>query len=261
MPRNPRKESITSYYHVMMRGINREYIYRSVQGKHRFMEMLKQEMDMASIGLVCWCLMDNHVHLVVKATLTDLSKAIKVVSIKYSSYYNKINRRIGPVFGDRYKSEGVETDAYLMAVIRYVHTIPIKAKIAQTLEQYEWSSYREYFGESAIISQTEREFVLNYFGGRTQRFAEFHQMEDHQNFLEIKEDRESYKIEYCQSLIQEYCEKFGIVNRIELLDRPDLFRELSALLLEKTGLSIRKIAAILEVSPGRVHQASGSVKV
>ena len=92
--------------------------------------------------------MNNHVHFVVKADPSSLAKAIKSLNIKYAMRFNQQRERIGHVFQDRYKSEDIEDDKYLMQVIRYVHINPVKAKLVKSPEEYQWSSYNEYINGS-----------------------------------------------------------------------------------------------------------------
>lgn len=219
------------------------------------MEMLTEALNEAAVVLTCWCLMDNHGHLVVKGSLPHISQGVKVASIKYSGYYNRVNRRVGPVFGDRFKSECIEDDRYLLAVVRYIHGNPVKAKICKSHGDYSWSSYREYTERASFINASEREFVLGLVGRGGEGFEAFHLIEDKGIFLEIKEDIIQHRESQCQGLIEEFFRTNGIVDRQELLNRPEWVQELSVILLQRTGLPIRKVAETLGISSSRVHLA------
>lgn len=88
--------------------------------------------------------MDNHVHLIVKGEISNLSRAIKRLNISYAMKFNKKADRVGHVFQDRYRSEVIVDEPYLLHVTRYVHNNPIKAGIASHPWGYRWSSYQEY---------------------------------------------------------------------------------------------------------------------
>ena len=160
MPRQARQESATGYYHVMMRGINREFIFRYDRAKRLFLQLLTEQQTDGAFALVAWCVMDNHVHLLLKADISTLSKAVKVICLRFAAYYNGSHDRIGPVFGDRYKSENIEDDAYLLGALRYIHLNPVKARLAPSADSYAWSSYTEYLDTPRLVDKAQREFIL-----------------------------------------------------------------------------------------------------
>ncbi len=65
---------------------------------------------------------------------------MKRINISYVYYFNKKYDRIGHLFQDRFKSEGIENDAYLLSAVRYIHNNPVKAGKVQSIEEYKWSS-------------------------------------------------------------------------------------------------------------------------
>jgi len=73
------------------------------------------------LELVAWCIMNSHLHTIAKAELETLSRAIKVINLRYRARYNRMHRRVGPVFGGRYRSEAIEENAYLLGALRYIH--------------------------------------------------------------------------------------------------------------------------------------------
>ena len=162
MTRQPREKSATGYYHIMMRGINREFICRTVKEKHYFMDLLKEDLSPCLVG---YCLMDNHVHLLVNAQLDELSFVIKKVNVKYkyAMQYNYHNQRVGHLFQNRYKSETINTESYLIQVIRYIHNNPVKAGMIQKAEEYQWSSYKEYLGNTVVVAEQHKAFILSLF--------------------------------------------------------------------------------------------------
>ena len=144
MPRKPRLQSSTDYYHVMMRGNNKEKIFISSAQKNFFLDCLNQLNNDGLINIVAYCIMDNHVHLVVKADIVDLSNYLKKVNTKYAVTFNNLHKRVGHVFQGRFKSEVICDESYLTNVIRYVHTNPIRAKVTNNAKDYKWSSYNEF---------------------------------------------------------------------------------------------------------------------
>ncbi|MGS0746006.1 transposase [Syntrophomonas erecta subsp. sporosyntropha] len=105
-------------------------------------------------------IINNHVHLLVKENKESISITIKRISGSYVLWYNKKYSRCGHLFQERFRSEAVETDAYFLTVLRYIHQNPVKAGIAKEARFYRWSSYHEYIENAGII---DIEFGLNMF--------------------------------------------------------------------------------------------------
>jgi REP element-mobilizing transposase RayT len=112
-----------------MRGINRQIIFEDKEDNERFLETLKTGKSKSGFNLYAYCLMGNHLHLLVKVEKEDLEMIIKRIAGSYVYWYNLKYRRCGHLFQDRYKSETIEDDAYLLTVIRYIHQNPLKSCI------------------------------------------------------------------------------------------------------------------------------------
>ncbi len=107
MPRVARKKSKTEMYHVIVRGINRQEIFHDEEDFQKYMEILDRTKKVSNCGIYGYCLMGNHVHLVIKETKEEIGKIMKRIGASYAYWYNLKNERIGHVFHDRYKSECV----------------------------------------------------------------------------------------------------------------------------------------------------------
>jgi putative transposase len=166
MARRPRKISGSGLYHVMLRGINKQTIFEADDDKYQLLSTLKRFVDAKKFILYGYCLMDNHVHLLIQELEDDISTAIKRISSSYVLWYNKKYERCGHLFQERFKSEAVETDSYFMIALRYIHQNPIEARICKVLLDYKWTSYREYIKEPIII---DSELCLNLFSPNKDR--------------------------------------------------------------------------------------------
>ncbi|MBS3938339.1 MAG: hypothetical protein KGZ50_07185 [Peptococcaceae bacterium] len=100
---------------------------------------------------------------------------------------------IWPVFGERFRSERIESDAYLSGALRYIHRNPVKASITQDVAGYEWSSYGEFFNDVRYINEEQKAVVLDLFAINIRSLAQFHAQEDDNDYLETREDIEKYK--------------------------------------------------------------------
>lgn len=208
------------------------------------------------IDIVVYCLMDNHVHMVIKSNISDLSKAIKSINIKYAMIFNQKLDRIGHVFQDRFKSEIIKDDKYLLQVIRYIHNNPVKAKIVKSPESYYWSSYNEYINKNTMIDSQQKEFILEYFSNDLKQFKEFHKEEDNCEYLEIKEDIEKERFERAQEIISRYFTEKGLTEAKQVIKNPVYLEEIIRNLLKGSRLTHRQIASLLEISNNAVHQVS-----
>jgi putative transposase len=165
MSRLARKKSSTGIYHVMMRGINRQNILHDDEDRQRFIELLKKVKETSMCEIYGYCLMDNHIHLLILEGKEDLSQIMKRIGTSYAYWYNKKYERSGHLFQDRFKSEIVEDDSYFLSVLRYIHQNPLKANIVNTIHEYNWSSYKAYLNMDGIGEGfIDIRFVLGMFG-------------------------------------------------------------------------------------------------
>lgn len=150
MPRMARKESSTKVYHVILRGNDKQDIFFDEQDYKKFIEELKNTKEKYGYELYAYCLMTNHVHLVIYDKNNMLSKIMQSLEVAYSAYFSKKYEKTGHLFQNRFLSKVVEAREYLMQVCRYVHQNPVKAKIS-TVDKYKWSSFKEYlYGEKIV---------------------------------------------------------------------------------------------------------------
>ena len=181
MPRIARKISSTKVYHIILRGNDRQDIFLDEQDYHKFLKIVKILKEKYQYDIFTYCLMSNHVHLVIYDKNMKLSKIIQSMEISYASYFAKKYNKVGHLFQNRFLSKNVETKEYLCGLCRYIHQNPLKAKISNT-EDYKWSSYREFIYGEKIISS---ELVLSMFAPNKkeaiENFIIFHSYET--NFI------------------------------------------------------------------------------
>ena len=153
MARQAREASGTGIYHVMLRGINRQNIFEDEEDYRRFLMILFQmvcPVDEKGYPLpsrcifYAYCLMPNHVHLLVREASDNLADVVKRIGGSYAQYFNKKYQHFGHLFQDRFKSEPVNDNAYFFTLLRYIHQNPIAAGICRDLGNYPWSSWGEY---------------------------------------------------------------------------------------------------------------------
>ena len=129
MSRQARQQSNSNFYHIMLRGINRQNIFEDDDDRRRFIDTAFRFSEETQAKIHAWCLMSNHVHLLIYSEIIP-DMFIKKLSCSYVPYFNKKYDRIGHLFQDRYKSETITDESYLLGVVRYIHRNPQKAGIS-----------------------------------------------------------------------------------------------------------------------------------
>lgn len=177
MGRKPRVEFEGAVYHVIKRGNNRAYIFQNREDKEDFLKCLEAANDEAAFNLLGYVIMDNHYHLIIETKEKPLQKIMQKVNNAYSKSYNKRHHRMDHVFGGRYKALLVNDDRYLLTLLRYIHTNPVRAGIQESIVAYSWSSdcfYRQNIKKLVHIDKIldmfskNREVAINEY----QRFME-----------------------------------------------------------------------------------------
>lgn len=159
MPRQTRKKSGTGIYHVMLRGINRQDIFEEEEDYLHFLRSMDGVIDckdergeaIPSLGhFYAYCLMPNHVHLLIQERTATIGEIVKRIAVSYAYYFNKKYFRNGHLFQDRFKSEPVDDMAYFKTLIRYIHQNPVHAGICRFENDYKWSSWHEYMKDKTV---------------------------------------------------------------------------------------------------------------
>lgn len=167
MARIARRECESEVYHITARGAGRMNIFESDDDALEFESMLARALDDDDVELYAWCLMSNHVHLLLRGFLASISKVMQRALGAYASYFNAAHGHVGHVFQGRFHSVPVESDAQIIAAVRYVHLNPDAAGFGRYLD-YEWSSYLDYSQQrkKECVLSTQTQFVLDIFGSR-----------------------------------------------------------------------------------------------
>ena len=142
MARPVRIECESAIYHVIARGNDRKDIFRDRADRRRYLHGLSECRERFQFAVLAYCLMDNHVHLVLERGPAPLSRIMQTLHSAYAQSFNRRHGRVGHLFQDRYRAFIVEKDRYLVALLRYVHRNPCEAGLVSRPEDYPWSSDR-----------------------------------------------------------------------------------------------------------------------
>jgi REP-associated tyrosine transposase len=140
VPRPQRAEAEDAIHHVYARGNNREAVFRDDADRQLYLVILKGVVAVYGWRILAFCLMGNHVHLVVKTAAANLGPGMQRLLGHYGRFFNHRHDRSGHVFKRPYGSVPIRTDAQLAATLAYVTENPVKAKLCATAEEWEWSS-------------------------------------------------------------------------------------------------------------------------
>lgn len=217
MSRLARQRSETSIYHIMLRGINRQSIFEDNKDKERFYDTLRRYKKICCYELYGYCFMDNHIHLLLKEISESISMIIKRISSSYVYWFNWKYERCGHLFQERFKSEAVDSEAYLLTVLRYIHQNPVKAGLTKSITGFKWSSFNEYISDPVII---DVDYVLDKYSldrkEAIEAFKIFMNQRNDDRCLDYDE-----KVRLSDDQVREIIVQQGIkdINRLLQLDR------------------------------------------
>jgi len=162
MARNPRIHLPGGYYHVMLRGNGGSDIFFTAADRKHFLLLLQEGIARYEHRVHAFCLMGNHVHLLIQVGSEPLSKIIQNLSFRYTRYINQQRNAVGHLFQGRFKAILVDADSYLLELARYIHLNPIRAGLCKTVGDYEWSSYHAYMGSEVIPWLYQQDILVRF---------------------------------------------------------------------------------------------------
>ena len=217
MSRFPRSYIQTSYFHIITQGINKSYIFQHHKDITFYIDSMYKINNEHNIQIIAYCIMNNHAHFLFKIkSLKDLSKFMQRLNTRYAIYYNNKYNRVGFVFRDRYKAQGIYSQIQLCNCIRYIYNNPVKAGMCKRIDEYPYSNYKNELSNFQDV---------NY------------------DFIDI--DDEKYLG------LKDYINDFLIQNNITLADLKFNKRNLKNLIIllkDRYDISLRQIAIELNMS-------------
>lgn len=194
MARKPRIHFTGAVYHVMLRGNGGQDIFLDPKDYTIFEQLVAEGVERFNHLIHGYCWMSNHVHMLVEVADIPLSKIIQNLSFRYTRWINKREKRTGHLFQGRYKAILIDTDNYLLELIRYIHLNPVRSNLAKTPDDYRWSGHQAYLG-TVTCDWLSTDWVL-------QRFAR-----------KKTDARRAYHRFVMSGLDMEYCKEFHHGNQ------------------------------------------------
>ena len=243
MPRKPRAKG--QFFHVIVRGIGKQILFENDQDRNKFLELLERYRDETDIAIMAYCLMENHVHLLVNDPSESMPLFMKKLGISYASYYNKKYDRVGHLFQDRYKSEPILDDRGLLNVYRYILNNPVKAHISQ-VNKYEWSSYRE-FGRSGALTDTA--ILVKLIGDKSKLDAFLLENTDYEG-IEFQPSR--HDDDWALEMIRK---TLGVESGTALQQMTRAERDENLAKLKEKGISVRQLERLTGINRNVIQRA------
>ena len=226
IPRIARKNLNTPFLHVMVQGVNKEYVFNTKEYMKKYLEIIKECREKYDFEILAYCIMNNHAHfLVYTENINDFGKFMHKVNLLYAQMYNKKENRCGVVFRNRYKTEPIYDRKYLINCIKYIHNNPVKAKMVEKCEDYEYSSYNEYINNMEITKSK----ILNEIFGEHCDYAKLFNQSFDKKFMDIEDYNIEMRKEYMAEGIREFVFKFSYTVE-DILSYREVFRKLIAFL-------------------------------
>lgn len=245
MPRVARKNLRGNFFHIVVQGLNKEYIFDKEKYICKYKTIMFEKLKKVDITILGYCIMSNHAHILIfSEEIATISKYMQLLNSTYSNFYNNQEKRVGYVFKDRFYSQEILNRKHLYNCLKYIHNNPIKSGICKNMNEYPHSSYNEFLKERYIITSQSIELLFdnnNYI----EQFYELHScVYEETEIFDIKDmDIETF----IKMIEQEMQIKIGEVKKDKVL-------------LEKvikdarnfTDVSLEELAKIIKVSKSTI---------
>ncbi len=207
-------------YHVMLRGNYRQPVFLEHAHYCYFYKLIDRVHKDYGCKVHLFCLMTNHVHMVIEIGRIPISKIMQLISNCYTRYMNKKLDRMGHLFQGRYRSKLIQDDGYLIELCRYVHMNPLQAGMVEKLEDYRWSSHLSYLGRCKL-SWLKKSLVIttlrNAYGDDFEyySFVECWSNNEKPKFLKFEDG----EIQVCDTINLKVCKRSSIsIDHLSVID-------------------------------------------
>lgn len=141
MSRVPRQLAAGESYHLTSRGVDRRDVFLDEHDRRRFVRRLGDAIDGRPLGCLAYCLMGNHIHLILSGDGLSISRVMRDVLGGHARYFNRRHERSGYLFGARFHDVHIASDAQMHAALRYVALNPVRAGLVEHPREWPWGSY------------------------------------------------------------------------------------------------------------------------
>ena len=244
MPRIARKNLGTSFIHVMVQGVNKEYIFNNKEYIEKYLILINKYKEEHEFELLAYCIMNNHAHfLIFTEDINDFGKFMHRVNLLFAQKYNKEKNRSGVLFRNRYQTEPIYDLKYLINCIKYIHNNPVKAKMVEKCEDYQYSSYKDYINNDGV---TKCKIMQEIFG-KNCNYKELFNDAFERPYLDIEEETCKDKSEYILEGLKQFKEETA-KETVDILSNRTLLKHFIHFLKYNCGIKYVEIGRFFNIS-------------
>ncbi|MCR5639744.1 MAG: transposase [Lachnospiraceae bacterium] len=255
MPRKPRRLSSTGIYHVILRSVNQHIIFEEDHDFRKFLYILADCKKKYDIQIYAYCLMDNHIHLLLYAQPDSLAGFFQSLGTKFARWYNNKYSRSGHLFQGRFHSVAIETHRAFLSALSYIHNNPVKANICRYPSEYRWNSFNAYFGQKSDLVTTDVGYKI---AGSKHNLQQYLIREDaplEQGLFE-NDHRPPQHFLTDEKALARFKKITKLSNTSETVNLKKPERNTFIRSLREGGLTIRQIARLMDISETTVKRYS-----
>ena len=256
MPRKARVLSSTGIYHIILRSVNQHIIFEEDSDYRKFLFILSDCKKKYDIDIYAYCLMDNHVHLLIHLPDDKLSSFFQSLGTIFVRWYNNKYLRSGHLFQERFYSTTVESNRAFLSTLSYIHNNPVKANMCRYASEYRWSSFNAFYGaKNPLVSVSfaykiagSKDSLLNYFAKKADSHDETHFQNDHRETKHFLTDEKALTVFKSVTHLSSASDS----STLEKTKRNAYVR-----LLREKGLTVKQIARVMDISVTTVKRICG----
>lgn len=253
MPREPRKFSSTGIYHIILRSINQHIIFEEDADYQKMLFLLSDCKRTFDIDIYAYCLMDNHIHLLIYSSEDCLASFFQSLGTRFVRWYNTKYSRSGHLFQDRYYSIAVENKPQYLSTLVYIHNNPVKSSVCRFPSEYRWSSFNAFYGQKnplVDISHSydiagSKDLLLQYFAVNSTPFDESQIKSAFEKSRQFIPDKDALNI---------FKEVTHLSSTSEVVKLTKTLRNNYIGILRGKGLTQKQIARLMDISISTVKR-------
>lgn len=227
---------------MIVQGIGKEHIFFDDDCKGYYLSCLQLAKNKYPVKILGFCVMGNHAHVLLAVKdVSELSAFFRIANSKYASYYNRRNNRTGYVFRDRFKSQTIFDERYLVYCLAYVHNNPLKAGMVEYAGDYGYSSYTNYLYNKGIVDFEE---ARKYYDVSAENIMAI--MQEGTNMDWLEHEGGGGNGEDTEKVLLELLERFGY-RRGERVDDIEAAANITREMQLRCGTKIKEMARMLGV--------------
>ena len=253
MPRKPRTLSSTGIYHIILRSVNQHIIFEEDSDYQKFLFILSDCKKKYDIDIYAYCLMDNHIHILLLLPKDKLSSFFQSLGTRFVRWYNNKYSRSGHLFQDRFYSSAIENNHAFLSALIYIHDNPVKANMCRHASEYRWSSIGAYYGaKNSLVNLSfayniagSKDSLLHFFAQETVSSDDPLFKKDHRQTNHFFTDEKALAVFKSVTHLSSASE----ATTLEKAKRNAYIRA-----LKEKSLTIKQIARIMDVSASTVKR-------